>query len=122
MKVSKVKGHATQAMVDNGEARHEDLVGNDGADTAADLGRLRTAGTVSLLLDALLSGSDVSGILSCWNSTSLWIQNLVLRSIMMVLVALLRMPWFGTKVVSSKLVPPPFRLIVLPLFLVLLVS
>ena len=27
---------------------------------------------MSLLLDALLSGSDVSGILSCWNSTSLW--------------------------------------------------
>ena len=30
----------------------------------------------------------------------------------MVLVALLRMPWFGTKVVFSKLVPNPFRLIV----------
>ena len=25
-----------------------------------------------------------------------------------VLVALLRMPWFGTKVVSSRLVPHPF--------------
>ena len=30
----------------------------------------------------------------------------------MVLVALLRMPWFGTKVVLSKLVPPSFCLIV----------
>ena len=39
--VSKVKGHATQAMVDNGDVRIEDLVGNKGADTAADLGRLR---------------------------------------------------------------------------------
>ena len=41
VRVSKVKGHATQAMVDNGDARHEDLIGNEGADTAADLGRLR---------------------------------------------------------------------------------
>ena len=36
MKVSKVTGHATQTMVDKGDARHEDLVGNDGADKAAD--------------------------------------------------------------------------------------
>ena len=28
-------------MVDNGDVRLEDLIGNDGADTAADLGRLR---------------------------------------------------------------------------------
>ena len=41
MKVSKVKGHATLAMVDNGDARYEDLIGNNGADTAADLGRFR---------------------------------------------------------------------------------
>ena len=39
MKVSKVKGPATQAMVDIGDARHEDLTGNEGADTAEDLGR-----------------------------------------------------------------------------------
>ena len=41
VKVSKVKGHATRAMVDNGEVRQEDLMGNNGADAAADLGRLR---------------------------------------------------------------------------------
>ena len=41
VKVSKVKGHATPAMVASGDVRIEDLVGNDGADTAADLGRLR---------------------------------------------------------------------------------
>ena len=34
VKVSKVKGHATQAMVDNVDARHEDLIGNDGAGRA----------------------------------------------------------------------------------------
>ena len=28
-------------LVDKGDARHDDLVGNDGADTAADWGRLR---------------------------------------------------------------------------------
>ena len=41
VKVSKVKGHATRAMVAGGDVRLEDLVGNNGADAAADLGRLR---------------------------------------------------------------------------------
>ena len=41
VKVSKVKGHATRAMVDSGDVRFEDLFGNNGADAAADLGRLR---------------------------------------------------------------------------------
>ena len=41
VKVSKVKGHATRAMVASGDVRFEDLVGNNGADAAADLGRLR---------------------------------------------------------------------------------
>ena len=35
------KGPASRAMVDNGDVRIEDLVGNNGADAAADLGRLR---------------------------------------------------------------------------------
>ena len=41
VKVSKVKGHATPAMVASGDVRVEDLVGNNGADAAADFGRLR---------------------------------------------------------------------------------
>ena len=41
VKVSKVKGDATRAMVAGGDVRLEDLVGNEGADAAADLGRLR---------------------------------------------------------------------------------
>ena len=41
VKVSKVKGHATRAMVAGGDVRLEDLVGDNGADAAADLGRLR---------------------------------------------------------------------------------
>ena len=41
VKVSKVKGHATRTMVNNGDVRFEDLVGNNGADAAADFGRFR---------------------------------------------------------------------------------
>ena len=41
VKVSKVKGHATRAMVDSGDVRFEDIVGNNGADAAAYLGRSR---------------------------------------------------------------------------------
>ena len=41
VEVTKVKGHATRAMVASGDVRLEDLVGNNGADAAADLGRLR---------------------------------------------------------------------------------
>ena len=41
VKVSKVKGHVTQAMVDTGDVRLQDLIGNDGADTAADLGQVK---------------------------------------------------------------------------------
>ena len=43
MKLSKVKVHADQAMIDDGTVQHDDFVGNDGTDTAADLGRLRGA-------------------------------------------------------------------------------
>ena len=42
MKVSKVKDRATQAMVDNGDVRDEDLIGSNGGDTAADL-QIKTA-------------------------------------------------------------------------------
>ena len=41
VQASKVKGHDTRAMVDSGDVRLDDLVGNNGADAAADLGRLR---------------------------------------------------------------------------------
>ena len=41
VQVSKVKGHATRAMVDSGDVRLEDLVGNNGADAASHFGRLR---------------------------------------------------------------------------------
>ena len=40
VKVSKVKGHATDTMVADGRVRGEDKAGNDAADMAADFGRL----------------------------------------------------------------------------------
>ena len=39
VQVSKVKGHASVADVEQGRVREEDKFGNDEADTAADLGR-----------------------------------------------------------------------------------
>ena len=85
VKVSKVKGHATRAMVAGGDVRLEDLVGNNGADTAADLGRLR-------LLVVIFFEFAAFGIPSCLIFIGSWLLFLVLKSIMMVLVALLRMP------------------------------
>ena len=41
VKVSKVKCHATQAMVDNGDVRFENLIGNDGPDTAGRSGQVK---------------------------------------------------------------------------------
>ena len=41
VKVSKAKGHATDAMVAGGRDRKEDKEGNDAADIAADFGTLR---------------------------------------------------------------------------------
>ena len=46
VRVSKVKGHATDAMVADGRVRREDKDGNDAADFAADFGRLRQPGDV----------------------------------------------------------------------------
>ena len=39
IRVTKVKGHATDADVEQGRVRLEDQLGNAEADTAADLGR-----------------------------------------------------------------------------------
>ena len=41
VRVSKVKGHATDTMVAEGKVRREDKDGNDAAEIAADFGRLR---------------------------------------------------------------------------------
>ena len=54
VKISKVKGHADQAVVEGGDVRHEDLIGTNGADTAADLGRLRQQDAVISARRALI--------------------------------------------------------------------
>ena len=41
VRISKVKGHADEAMVRTGTVRGLDKLGNDGADEAADFGRRR---------------------------------------------------------------------------------
>ena len=46
VKVSKVKGHATDALVAEGRVLKEDKEGNDAADIAADFGRLRQPANV----------------------------------------------------------------------------
>ena len=46
VKVFNVMGHADQAMVDGSDVRNEDRIGNDGADKASDLDRVRQKGEV----------------------------------------------------------------------------
>ena len=41
VRISKVKGHAREDMVDDGRVRNLDLLGNRAADEAADFGRRR---------------------------------------------------------------------------------
>ena len=60
VKVSKVKGLASRAMVDNGDVRLEDLVGNNGADAAADFGRLRQHD------DVITARRDLLRVRRCW--------------------------------------------------------
>ena len=46
VRVSKVKGHADDAMVLHGQVRRDDKLGNDAADEAADFGRRRISPAV----------------------------------------------------------------------------
>ena len=87
--ISKVKGHADEAMVLHGRVRREDKLGNDAAGEAADFGRRRICPAV---IDARRNLSGVCGrwypvILDLHRFFSL--QFLVLWSIMIVKVVLL---------------------------------
>ena len=66
VQVSKVKGHATQAMVDMGDVRHEDLA-------TLRLVRLLTWADEGMLLFE----PDATGILSCSNCINSYLQSLV---------------------------------------------
>ena len=56
--VSKVKGHADDGMVQHGQVRREDRLGNDAADEAADFGHRRVSPVV---IDARRNFSGVCG-------------------------------------------------------------
>ena len=56
--ISKVKGHADDDMVQHGQVRREDKLGNDAADEAADFGRRRVSPVV---IDARRNFSGVCG-------------------------------------------------------------
>ena len=58
VRISKVKGHADEAMVLHGRVRGEDKFGNDAADEAADFGRRRVSLAV---IDARRNLSGVCG-------------------------------------------------------------
>ena len=58
VRVSKVKGHADDAMVLHGQVRQDDRLGNDAADEAADFGRRRVSPAV---IDARRNLSGVCG-------------------------------------------------------------
>ena len=60
VRISKVKGHADEAMVLNGQVREVDRLGNNAADEAADFGRRRVGNTV---IDAR---RNLSGVCSRW--------------------------------------------------------
>ena len=103
VKVSKVKGHATRAMVASGDVRLEDLVGNNGADAAADLGRLRQHD------DVITARRDLLRVRRLWYPIMLDLHRFM--------VAITRIEvnhdGFGglapdAMVVSSRLVPHPF--------------
>ena len=58
--VSKVKGHADEAMVRSGQVREADRFGNCAADEAADFGRRRVG---NLVVDAR---RNLSGVCNRW--------------------------------------------------------
>ena len=85
VRISKVKGHADEAMVLNGQVREVDRLGNNAADEAADFGRRRVSPAVidarrnlSTLLSSTLTGFSLLFL-------GLW-------SIMMVILELLLIP------------------------------
>ena len=58
VRISKVKGHADDAMVLHGQVRQDDRLGNDAADEAAGFGRRRVSPAV---IDARRNLSGVCG-------------------------------------------------------------
>ena len=60
VRISEVKGHADEALVRAGGARDFDLLGNNGADEAADFGRRRVFWWI------IYARRNFSGVCACW--------------------------------------------------------
>ena len=100
VRISKVKGHADEALVRAGCVRDLDRLGNNGADEAAAFGRRREPWWVT---DAR---RNCSGVCARWRLLSACIGFLLplpgLLSIMMVWLVLLWILWFGLRVVPRR--------------------
>ena len=75
VRISKVKGHADEAMVRTGAVRGLDKLGNDGADEAADFGRRRVPWWV---IDAR---RNLSGVCSRWRPLVLILHAHISRAV-----------------------------------------
>ena len=94
VRISKVKGHADEAMVLHGLGRESDRIGNCAADDAADFGR-RGLEMLSLMLVVTCLGFVVAGTLFFLIFTGSLLLYLELWSIMMVVLVLLLIPLYG---------------------------
>ena len=73
------QSHAARAMVDGGDVRFDHLLGNNGADAVADLGRLQKRRMMSSLLVVKTSWFVVFGVSSFSILKNSWLLILVLR-------------------------------------------
>ena len=120
VRISKVKGHADDAMVLHGQVRQDDRLGNDAADEAADFGRRRVSPAV---IDAR---RNLSGVCARWYPVILDLHRFSLLFLvpwltMMVLVVLLLIHLFGLLVLFARGVGWFMRFVTVLFYRVLLV-
>ena len=102
VQVSKVKGHADDAMVLHGQVRQDDRLGNDAADEAADFGRRRVS------LAVIDARRNLSGVCGRWYPFILDLHRFFIAiaravvNIMMILVVLLLILLFGLVVLIPR--------------------
>ena len=122
VRISKVKGHADEALIRAGGASDLDRLGNNGPDEAADFGRRRVP---SWIIDAR---RNFSGVCARWRPLVLGLHRfflmplLGLLSIRMVSLVLLWTLWFGLRVVPRRGAVLFMLFVIVPFFLGLLES
>ena len=92
VRISKVKGHADEAMARHGQVREVDRLGNNAADEAADFGRRRVGNLQLLMLVVTCLGFVISGILSFLTFIGFLLLSPELWLIMTVVLVLLLIP------------------------------